>query len=468
VNQLNRSRALLARVALIAITLGCTRDLVAMPFDLFGWAVDCRDAPTKDGSALILIGDAADSDSTVVRAGAAWIVSAQTGQLILHVEGENPGDRFGQTVAFVDDLDGDGVSDFVVAATRDWSVSAKGELQPRKNPNGYLRWFSGKDGRLLHHLDVPVISGLSPALATIGDLDGDGKRELLVGLGGGGADASGMVLVISSRDYASRLTVVGKQAHQCMGVAVCELGDVNHDGVPDFAASAVPDYNPVYPRWPQGKDGKLGPSGSVFILSGKDGSVIDEVRNPRGEGFFGTALCGGSDLDGDAIPDLVVTLADPSAKSAVLGYSGADRKMIREWHQRDRVWFGASLCLAGDLNGDGTPDLVVGAPDSTLSENSTSTWILSGKSDEAFHRLDPTQIDDTYMGVVVKSVSDCNRDGVRDVVVGAACIACGGQERGAVLVFSGKTGEVLRRVTRWHLQEQDYANRSAQPPRSTR
>jgi hypothetical protein len=206
----------------------------------------------------------------------------------------------------------------------------------------------------------------------------------------------------------------------------------------------------------------------VLLISGKDGTVIDEIHNSRSDGLLGTAVCGGADLDGDGIPDLVVTLSNRSAKSSVLAYSGADRKLIREWQQRDRVTFGLSLCVAGDLNGDRVPDLIVGAPASTLSKGSTSVWTLSGKADEGLHRLDPTQIDDSYMGVAVRSVSDCNGDGVRDVFASAACIECGGRERGAVLVFSGKTGDVIRRITRWNLQEQEYANRSGHPVPSTR
>ncbi|HEX6882289.1 MAG TPA: integrin alpha, partial [Planctomycetota bacterium] len=216
------------------------------------------------------------------------------------------------------------------------------------------------------------------ALAPLGDLDGDGTLELAVGApaDGDGAPGTGAVWILSlapegtltayHKIGATSGGLVGPILTDGFGTSLAALGDVNGDGVGDLAVGA-----------PRSADGGTD-SGAVWILFlAADGTVSAEQKLSELHGGlashpdqrFGAAVAALGDLDGDGTPDLAVGAERGSAGGAVhvlfLAPDGTVQDQVRHSSVFGSVMddeLGASLTAIGDWDGDGRPDFLVGAP----------------------------------------------------------------------------------------------------------
>jgi hypothetical protein len=311
------------------------------------------------------------------------VFSGRTGKRLYRVEGEpDPeGDGFGVKACRVADVDGDGVSE----------IAVKGE--PMSGPRTYVKLFSGKTGALLKRWD-DVQLGIDP-----GDLDGDGKREMVftsswtstavlpLHPGGLNFDCPGLpvaatrdldhdgtrdLLVFEAVDGAhgrcwSTLAAVrsGRDGHMLLKVSFppnaglirnhASAGDVDGDGFTDLAV-AFYDPSSKGMRMPAAED-----RFRIVLLSGRDGSALrDTWEDVAGVGDIHDLRDVG-DFDGDGKSDLFVarfiTAGEPRSRARI--YSGKDGSVLFEMTSSD--WsFGVSACNAGDLDGDGRPELLVG------------------------------------------------------------------------------------------------------------
>src|SRR5262249_42273953 len=127
---------------------------------------------------------------------------------------------------------------------------------------------------------------------------------------------------------------------------------------------------------------------SVVVYSGRTGSPLFEIPGERKEPSFGACLDGGIDWDGDSRPDLLVGSpvedCDSRARGHVHVYSGRIGSLLRTFERPaipGRVSaedsFGENVRFLGDLDGDGTPELLVGAPEDGLFEG--TAYVLSGR-----------------------------------------------------------------------------------------
>lgn len=302
--------------------------------DLFGGAVTGPGDIDGDGVRDMVVGMRLDDDGGSAT-GAVWVVflnrdgSVKGQQKISDLKGDflgvlDPADNFGSAVASIGDLNGDGVGDIVVGAMDDddggpsrgalWVLflKADGKVKATKK----ISMASGGFNGLLNDGDA-----FGRSVAAIGDLDGDGVVDLAVGAPGcddGGQDAGAVWILF--------LTPNGTVKHQqkiasgtgsfqgaiakqdLFGTAVAALGDLNGDGVFDLAVAAP--Y----------ADGDGWDKGEVWILHlNTDGTVNSE------------SLLGDGSMGFDAIVG-------------------------------DDAYFGEALVSPGDLDANGTVDLVVGAP----------------------------------------------------------------------------------------------------------
>jgi FG-GAP repeat len=167
------------------------------------------------------------------------------------------------------------------------------------------------------------------------------------------------------------------------GTALACLGDVNGDGVPDLA---VWEPDEAYINFGTASAGR------VMLVSGADGQPLLTIRSPTTQPHthFGLALAGMSDVNGDDVPDLAIGAPGQAADedhSATQGQvfliSGAHGKVLRTLEpplpQAD-AQFGYALARLGDVNGDGVPDLAVGAPGQQVQVNTFQgqVWLFSG------------------------------------------------------------------------------------------
>ena len=220
------------------------------------------------------------------------------------------------------------------------------------------------------------------------------------------------------------ILLVGTSPGGEFGSAVSSAGDVDADGYLDIAVGAPFDAT--------GGDG----AGALHVFSGLDGSLLLHVTGPAG-GNLGHSVAGVGDLDGDGHDDLAVGLPHAgSSKGKTRIYSGATGAMLlsvaggAQGH-----YLGWSVAGLGDTNGDGVRDFAVGSP----GDGDGSARILSGVDASTLHVL-TGGAGTEFFGISMASAGDIDGDGVDDLVVGAPD---SGFQPGQVRVFSGATGTLL-------------------------
>ena len=292
----------------------------------------------------------------------------------------------------------------------------------------------------------------------------------------------GQVVSATVIDGSAGSVLAGKlQEHDNFGTSVAILGDVDGDGIDDLAVGA-----------PGDDDGSHSPLqgnvGAVWILfCNASGGVKSAQKISAEEGgftgllhihdLFGTSVSALRDLDGDARLDLAVGApgdddggtdcgaiwillleSDGTVKShrKISDLSGSFSGEIDPF---DR--FGISLALLGDLAGDGTTELAVGAQSDDdggeFFDGPGAVWILSLFGDsQAVEHVKISKFSGTFPGDIVDgdqfgcsvaSLGDVNDDGVNDMLVGAPGDDTAGPESGALwLVMLQASGEVLDAV----------------------
>jgi len=365
------------------------------------------------------------------------------------------GDAAGWSVATGMDFDGDTVADIAVAAPC---------ARVNGLPNvGTVTVYSGADGsKLLLVKGQHASQKLGAAIAFVRDMNGDGLAELAVGSIGydvpkpppstGTKNGAGMVEVFSS-DGSVLLHVEGVYAGGGMGEALAGLSDVTGDGIPDLLVGAGND------RFEPGGD-KVG---IAYLVSGADGSVVDESRGEYRFDEWGRVVASGADFNRDGVEDVVVAsnLADVLTKvggtpeqdnGVVRVLSGADMSRVlavfRGAKPEDKL--GRSVAVVPDMNGDNTPDLFVGAPGTDSRNGSvvlskTGTVLLfSATGQQLLEIKEPKPEPGAGFGTAVAEVGLVDGDGRTDVVASAPGALVGrAAGAGRVHMISGTDGDIL-------------------------
>lgn len=261
----------------------------------------------------------------------------------------------GSALLTLPDLDGDSFREFALATPGSFS-----------NQRGRVEVCSGRTGKVLLQIDgEPGADGLGDrfgaSLALMPDLDGDGTPELAVGapLDDDGGSQSGAISVHSLSDGALLARLAGPGLEARSGERLSCPGDLNGDGRPDLVSASAH-------------------SAQVRAWSGAWIAAIAAGQNPVGapllwshtgaaDSHLGRSLIALGDLDQDGTPDLAVGApfdGPPEARPGRLwllsGRTGVALASLPGAAPGDR--FGESLAGPGDLDGDGQPELAVGAP----------------------------------------------------------------------------------------------------------
>ena len=342
--------------------------------------------------------------------------------VLFEVYGQQAGDSLGMLFDGAGDVDADGYADLVVSR-------AKG-LGPDQVYYGYVTVYSGLDHSVIWQVETPFGS-----VAGAGDVDADGHDDIVVG--GPGYDLvgqnSGIVQVYSGVDASLLYEFFGDTSELALGRIVSRIGDTNGDGHADILASAP----------------KTTGHGRVYVWSGADGSNLLTLQWPDGT-TWGSALDGAGDVDGDGAGDFIVGFDSASAEAAFV-YSGADGSLLLELDKPypEAGSWGNSVAGAGDVDGDGHADLIVGAlNDSTLYPNGGSAHLLSG-ADGSEMRVFYGWAAQDFMGSAVDGAGDVNGDGTPDLLVGSPghTSPVGHSDAGQLLVYSGSDGSLIRSVS---------------------
>lgn len=333
--------------------------------------------------------------------GCAFAYSGANGRLIYRLGCADSVDSFGASLAALGDVDGDNVPDFAVGA-------------PYEFVTGSVYVFSGASGTVIRRLDGGLDSGMVGSrfgwsLAATGDMDGDGRGDLLVGAPfatGSGPTQSGSILLYSGATGSLLLRVDGSTPNGTFGTSVASIGDVDGDGKADIVA-----VDPAY-------------FGSVLILSGSTGQEILRIQDASMTPGYDMVVVGVPDLDGDGTPDLLVGEPDfisGAGTGAAAVYSGRTGLPLRSHvgpYGLSR--FGESIGAGGDLNGDSISDILVGAPrsDAGTAGFEGLAFAYSGIQDSLLLRVGGIDRQEG-LGSSIAFAGDVNGDGRDDFIVGA-------------------------------------------------
>ena len=194
------------------------------------------------------------------------------------------------------------------------------------------------------------------ALAFVGDVDGDGRDDLAVGapLDAANGPSSGRVVVYSGADGSVIHGLAGYAAGDEFGSSITGLGDIDGDGLADFAVGA-----PLSDLWDLD-------AGAVHLYSGADASLITTYTGQAAGDEFGRVIAGGGDLDGDGQPDLLVGIPHESSHATWSGKVMVYRSSAVPYPQLEGSGvferYGNAVAIVGDVDGDGRDDFAIGAP----------------------------------------------------------------------------------------------------------
>ncbi|MDX2115642.1 MAG: hypothetical protein SFZ24_08495 [Planctomycetota bacterium] len=390
------------------------------PEEWLGSSVSGAGDVNNDGFADIIVG-APEDDNNGINTGSARVFSGATGEILYTFNGNLLNGGFGCSVSGAGDVNNDGVGDLI--------VGARGDIENDKNPApGSAHVFSGATGQLLYtfSMDIPG-DGFGWSVSGAGDVNNDGFADLIVGAVydySAGYYNSGSARVFSGATGAILYTFLGDSQEDVLGWSVSGVGDVNNDGFDDFIVGAP------------GDDNNERNSGSARVLSGANGTVLYNFNgNSLGDGF-GHSVSGAGDVNNDGFDDFVIGAPSygyydylPTGSASV--FSGATGATIYTFYGSSFDSFGRSVSGAGDVNGDGFDDVIVGSSTNAAEDSRVgAARVFSGANGRILYTFN-ANVDrfSAWFGRDVSGAGDVNNDGFDDFIVGAPKDANSGSAR---------------------------------------
>ncbi len=391
-------------------------------------------------------------------------------------DGAAAGDRSGASVTALGDINHDGLDDFAIGAPGNGAgVSATYVVfggSEAFSANLALNTLTGNHGFRIGGATAGDLSGVS--LSGAGDVNGDGIADFLIGARGaapngvesgasylvfGNANGFDAALSLANLDGVKGVRIDGLAAHDRLGASVSAAGDINGDGFGDIIIGATQD-SPTGTGVSYVIFGHENPFSSTINLAGLNGHTGFRLDGTNAEDDA-SRVSGIGDINGDGFGDLLIGAPAHASNGAlsgaayvVFGHAGDFAANIALSSLDGNNGFridgaaagdaaGGSVSSAGDVNGDGLADLLIGA------DNANAAYVLFGQhggfsasvslaglsADSGFRIAGVTAGDQA--GFSVSGAGDVNGDGFDDLLIGAPSADPHGAGSGAAYLLLG-------------------------------